>query len=997
MFEDLCMKKSLIKNMTLGFACLLGVGVTTCLFTANGKHFAQVKAESYEWSHEEHGDGSELNPYLIYTVNDLYKFRDIVNGDNGETRNSTACAKVMNDIYFTGTNNWPNTIGLTYYDGTMHNYEYCGTFDGNNFSIIGLNQDFDDGLGYNAFFGEINTGAVLKNIILRSGTFTTSKMHSIAALAGKSTGATVTNCHAVNFTIDNKATSNGYAAGLIRWASNGTRVEKCSFTGSVHTSSHNIFGGIASNATGAGSAIINCFSNATITQPENTINATGGIVGYTFGAVTIDNNVFCGTVPEGNNRSAAIIGNIGSESPTEVKNNYYISTIEKGIGGTPSASYEAISVTPSNFNKQSSFSALSFNKNPWQMSYDSPVIIDPVSYITLDNQGATDDPGTYGFFHKEKGDFYLGSKCLDDDKMTTTTGQIEVPSWYGHGFLGYYTEKNGNGTQYINENGFITSSASSDDFNSGGTLYASWEILAQPVDIAAGFGVKSVFTSTNANATSGNPSGTAYNLDDNVYGFAELKPGYAAPLTWVNVSGSIYRVNNGEAVVVESSPIDFGTQEAVNTPAVVAVKQLIGGIGEVSYPNSKPKIDEARKAYDELSADEKVTVDNYNVLTAAEDSYSALKEEALPKNLSSTYGKELSSVTLPSGWSWKNPSDKVGDAGNNNHTAIYKPNDYAAEETLTVSVGKADPVLEPLSIEAPYDVALSQVALPSGYSWVDNTLKTDSWGEHTFKANYTPSDLNNYNPVNDIDVTVNVKWILVDPTQGDVNVTINGDTGEFTVDISIKVEVKTEISMEEKKTEYANIGKEYVKPNEDITAIYDVKLIRTTNGVEEEIQPSQIKEGTTIFVQMAIPEELVGKDFRLLHIHNDNDVSVVENYAVSKDGKTLVVEVDKLSQFAFLGATDKDNGFDYSIGLPGWALALIIIGGILLIGILVLLVLFFICNKWIIVDNKAVRAFVYNKKNKEENKLFTLTFKKYVRKEEEIYKNRQDALNALNK
>jgi len=373
----------------------------------------------------------------------------------------------------------------------------------------------------------------------------------------------------------------------------------------------------------------------------------------------------------------------------------------------------------------------------------------------------------------------------------------------------------------------------------------------------------------------------------------------------------------------------------------------------------------------------------------------------IPTGLEATYGDTLSSVKLPDNWAWKNPSDKVGNAGNQNHTAIYTPTDpnyRAVEEVLVIKVNKANPSVPTIGdIEAPFDVALSTVGLPEGFSWMDGTQKTSTWGENTFKVKYTPADQANYNVIENIDVKVNVKWILVDPTQGDVNVTINGDTGEFTVDITIKVEVKTEISMEEKKTEYANIGKEYVKPDEDITAIYDVKLIRTTNGVEEEIQPSQIKEGTTIFVQMAIPEELVGKEFRLLHIHNDNDVSVVENYAVSKDGKTLVVEVDKLSQFAFLGATDKDNGFVYGTVLPGWAIALIIVGGILLLGILALLILFFVCNKWIIVDNKTVRVFVYNKKNKEENKLLALTLKKYVRKEEEIYKNRQDALNALNK
>ena len=141
--------------------------------------------------------------------------------------------------------------------------------------------------------------------------------------------------------------------------------------------------------------------------------------------------------------------------------------------------------------------------------------------------------------------------------------------------------------------------------------------------------------------------------------------------------------------------------------------------------------------------------------------------------------------------------------------------------------------------------------------------KTSTWGENNFKAKYTPSDTVNYNIVENIDIKVNVKWILVDPTQDDVTVTINdGDEG-FDVNISVKIEIKTEVSVDEKKSKYSSLANGYVNPDEDIAAIYDVKLIRTVGGVEQEIQPSDIKPGTKVTISMVLPDELVGKNFRL--------------------------------------------------------------------------------------------------------------------------------------
>ena len=453
--------------------------------------------------------------------------------------------------------------------------------------------------------------------------------------------------------------------------------------------------------------------------------------------------------------------------------------------------------------------------------------------------------------------------------------------------------------------------------------------------ITAGTGVDSVFLSNSTDGSNPQPSGTEYNVGANVYAFATLDTEYDPKAAWGDpVSGNTYRVGS---FTMGSSDHNFGTINAVAKPIVI------------------------------------------------------------PTGLTAKYGDELSSVILPDGWSWKTPNDKVGNVGEREHTAIRNNVEY----TLTVTVTKADPTyVVPTDIEAPYDVALSTIGLPEGFSWMDGTQKTSTWGESIFKAKYTPSDTVNYNIVENIDIKVNVKWILVDPTAGDVSVTIDGGDSEFTVDISVKVQIKTEISTEQKRSNYAELGKKYINKNEDIGAIYDVKLIRTIDGVEQEIQPSDIKAGTKILISMGLPNDLIGKSFRLLHIHSSDDVEEISSskYAVTGDGKTVMLETERLSEFAFIVASTGDNGFIYDDGnpnggIPGWAIALIIIGSVLLLLGVVYALLFFVFNKWIKKEDKAVRVLPFTLGKKDELfRVMAFPFKCEYRKENEIFKTKKDAL-----
>lgn len=399
------------------------------------------------------------------------------------------------------------------------------------------------------------------------------------------------------------------------------------------------------------------------------------------------------------------------------------------------------------------------------------------------------------------------------------------------------------------------------------------------------------------------------------------------------------------------------------------------------------------------------------IYTPADPNYKSIEEELIvtvnqaiptgydiPTGLNATYGDTLSSVTLPANWSWKTPTDKVGNAGNREHIAIYTPADTnykAIEANVTITVAKATPVPPTVpTIDASCGVTLSTIALPEGFSWMDGTQKTSTVGEHVFKAKYNP-DAANYNDATNIDITLNVKWTLVDPTEGDVSVSFNDGDTEYDANISVRVEIKTEISTEQKRTNYAELGKKYISKNEDIGAIFSVKLIKTVNGVESEIQPSDIKEGTKITISMTLPTELVGISFRLLHIHDVKDVEEINNskYAVSGDGKTVTLETEKLSEFAFIIASNGNNGFIYTNGLPGWAIALIIIGSLLFLLILAYFLLLFVFNKWIRKEDKALRAFkLFGIEKDDKYLLLVFPFKFDYRVEEEIFDTKDEAL-----
>ena len=87
--------------------------------------------------------------------------------------------------------------------------------------------------------------------------------------------------------------------------------------------------------------------------------------------------------------------------------------------------------------------------------------------------------------------------------------------------------------------------------------------------------------------------------------------------------------------------------KAPDDPAVVAVKELIDAIGEVTL-DSGDAIEAARAAYDKLPEAKKALVDNYEKLTAAEEAYTALVDATAAKAVDDLIDA-IGEVTLESG------------------------------------------------------------------------------------------------------------------------------------------------------------------------------------------------------------------------------------------------------------------------------------------------------------------------------------------------------------
>ena len=196
---------------------------------------------------------------------------------------------------------------------------------------------------------------------------------------------------------------------------------------------------------------------------------------------------------------------------------------------------------------------------------------------------------------------------------------------------------------------------------------------------------------------------------------------------------------------------------------------------------------------------------------------------------------------------------------------------------------------------------------------------------------------------------------LVDNT---TNVSIETNTGRgIPKDVSMSASSSTKVQAKEGTQEYNNIVSKL--EGMAIHTVYSIKLTHVVDGVEKEVQPSDIQAGMKLIIRLAIPEGVNSKEARILHIHDQNNMEFVENVKV--EGNEFVFEVSSLSEFVIVVMVHS---------FPAWAVVLIIFGALILLCGICYLLLFFVFNKWMDNNGKRIRIFKLWKKN---NKFKVLT------------------------
>ena len=205
------------------------------------------------------GSGTESNPYQIGTAEQLKRFRDIVNGSNGQTQNRGAYAVLTADI---DLNNEPWTP-----IGPNRDSAYTGTFDGQGHTVKNLSVTVNVQPGRAGLFGCVKDGTIRKLTVAGS-VSCTANQGWCGGIAGYAMDETIENCASlctVSCTgIDARV---GGIVGLVDYNSRALIIRDCYNIGKIT--------GRSDNGSGDAGGICGFYMNGKISNCYNVGEITG--------------------------------------------------------------------------------------------------------------------------------------------------------------------------------------------------------------------------------------------------------------------------------------------------------------------------------------------------------------------------------------------------------------------------------------------------------------------------------------------------------------------------------------------------------------------------------------------------------------------------------------------------------------------------------------------------------------------------------------------------
>lgn len=203
------------------------------------------------------GSGTEADPYLVKTADDLYSVRNY----------PSAYFKLANDIDLTQwiADNYPDTGWAPICSSTS---SFTGTFDGNGFAILGLY--INRTTNYNGLFGQAS-GATLRNIHVKCN-ITGSGSYS-SAIVGKATSTNIYDC-----IVEGNVSGGQYTGGIVGSGS-ALNIQRCAVEGNVTASGSEVGGliGYYGNNSSTGGYIKECYVKGNVSASN--FSYVGGLIG----------------------------------------------------------------------------------------------------------------------------------------------------------------------------------------------------------------------------------------------------------------------------------------------------------------------------------------------------------------------------------------------------------------------------------------------------------------------------------------------------------------------------------------------------------------------------------------------------------------------------------------------------------------------------------------------------------------------------------------------
>ena len=149
--------------------------------------------------------------------------------------------------------------------------------------------------------------------------------------------------------------------------------------------------------------------------------------------------------------------------------------------------------------------------------------------------------------------------------------------------------------------------------------------------------------------------------------------------------------------------------------------------------------------------------------------------------------------------------------GDTYFTAIaYSEKNVYVEKQVEVTVEKAIPEYTvPTGLTGKVGQTLSEIELPEGFEWMDDSEILSKSGNAVYKAKYTPKDVINYEIIEDIEITISVVGLKEEiiPEISIENKIYDGTKTIDTNSIVISNLYDTEYTIESAEADYINVGK----------------------------------------------------------------------------------------------------------------------------------------------------------------------------------------------